>query len=172
MANALSRSESIQKLHDLIKDIRVAMLTTVDEDGSLRSRPMGSQAVDSEGILWFFTEADAEKVDEVQREHQVNVAYSHPSDRWVSVSGTATLARDCQKMRELWNPFVQAWFPQGPDGDNVALLKVQVTGAEYWEAPGGAVVQLFKIARAAITHQQPTDLGKSETLTISEETAR
>jgi len=54
----------------------------------------------------------------------------------------------------------------------VALLKVQVTGAEYWQAPGGAVVQLFKIARAAITHQPPTDLGKSETLTISEGTAR
>ena len=48
----------------------------------------------------------------------------------------------------------------------VALLRVQVTGAEYWEAPGGKVVQLFKVARAAITHQQPADIGRSETLTV------
>ncbi len=114
MTETPSRAESIQKLRDLTKDVHIAMLTTVDAAGSLRSRPMGCQAVDADGALWFFTEADAEKVDEVQREQQVNVAYSHPSDRWVSVSGTATLVRDRQKMRELWNPFVQALVSAGP----------------------------------------------------------
>jgi general stress protein 26 len=172
MTDTPSRAESIRKLRDLTKDVHIVMLTTVDEDGSLRSRPMGSQPIDADGILWFFTEADAEKAEEVQQEQQVNVAYSHPSDRWVSVSGTATLVRDPRKMCELWNPFVQAWFPQGPGGGNVALLKVQVTGAEYWQAPGGAVVQLFKIARAAVTHQPPVDLGTSQTPTLAEEAAR
>jgi general stress protein 26 len=159
-------ADSLAKLRELTRDVHVVMLTTVDEDGTLRSRPMGAQSIDADGVLWFFTEATAPKVDDVQREQQVNVAYSHPTDRWVSVSGTASLVRDREKMRQLWNPFVQAWFPQGPDGDNVGLLRVQVHGAEYWQSPGGRVVQLFKIARAAITHHPPTDLGSSETLTI------
>src|SRR5690348_14928759 len=87
-------AEGLQKLRELTHGIHVAMLTTVDEDGTLRSRPMGTQDLDSEGCLWFFTEAEADKVGDVQLEQQVNVAYSHPSDRWISVSGTATLVRD------------------------------------------------------------------------------
>ncbi len=165
--SASTRFQSIEKLQELTRDVHVVMLTTVDEDGSLHSRPMGAQPLGPDGVLWFFTETGTEKVDEVQREHEVNVAYSHPSDRWVSVSGTATLVHDRSKMRELWNPFVQAWFPQGPEGENVALLKVDVNSAEYWQAPGGRVVQLFKIARAAMTHQPPTDIGTSATLNIN-----
>jgi general stress protein 26 len=172
MTESPNQAESIQKLRELTEDIHIAMLTTVDADGALRSRPMGTRAIEPDGSLWFFTETDAAKVGEVARDQQVNVAFSHPTDRWVSASGTATLVRDHEKMRQLWNPFVQAWFPQGPDGDNIALLRVQVTQAEYWEAPGGAVVQLFKIARSVITHQPPTDIGTNQTVTISDETAR
>ena len=172
MTESSTRAESLQKLRELTKDIHVVMLTTIDEDGVLHSRPMGSQPVDPDGVLWFFTEAEAGKVQDIQQQQQVNVAYSHPSERWVSVSGTATLVRDAEKMRELWNPFVQAWFPQGPESPTVALLKVHVTSAEYWESPGGPVVQLIKIVRSAITHQPPTDLGTSEKLTISEGAAR
>lgn len=104
----------------------------------------------------------------MQRDRQVSVAYSHPSDRWISVSGSATLVRDSSRQRELWNPFVQAWFPGGPDDPSVALLRVQVTDAEYWEAPGGKVVQLFKIMRSAVTHQPPTDIGQNETLKVQD----
>ncbi|MBV9577747.1 MAG: pyridoxamine 5'-phosphate oxidase family protein [Chloroflexi bacterium] len=162
----VANADALQKLRDLTSGIHVAMLTTVEEDGSLRSRPMGTQALDQDGCYWLFTEAAADKVGDVQHDQQVNLAYSHPSDRWVSVSGTATLVRDAAKQRELWNTFVQAWFPGGPDDPSVALLRVQVSSAEYWESPGGKVVQLFKLMRSAMTHKPPTDIGKSETLTV------
>src|SRR5689334_18500480 len=123
----LPNVEALTKLRDLTSGIHVAMLTTVDEDGTLRSRPMGTQDIDDDGCLWFFTETAAAKVGDVQQEHEVNVAYSHPSDRWISVSGTATLVRDAARQRKLWNPFVQAWFPGGPEDPSVALLRVQVT---------------------------------------------
>jgi general stress protein 26 len=161
-------SEALQKLRELTSGIHIAMLTSVDEDGTLHSRPMGVQDIDDDGCLWFFTEVAAEKVAEVQRDRQVSVAYSHPSDRWISVSGSATLVHDLDKQRALWNPFVQAWFPGGPEDPSVGLLRVQVTDAEYWEAPGGKVVQLFKIVRSAVTHQRPTDIGENETLKIQD----
>jgi general stress protein 26 len=161
--------EALRKLRELIDSLHVAMLTTVDEDGTLRSRPMGAQAIDDDACLWFFTEVDADKVDDVQREREVNVAYSHPSDRWISVSGTATLVRDVAKQRDLWNPFVQAWFPGGPADPSVGLLRVQVSGAEYWEAPGGKVVQVFKMLRSAVTHHPPTDIGEAGTLRVHQD---
>ena len=103
------RTGDIKKLHDMVKDIRFAMLTTVEEDGSLRSRPMATQEFEFDGDLWFFTSADATKVNEVQHEHHINVSYAEPKNqKYVSVSGTAQLIRDKSKIEELWNPLFKA----------------------------------------------------------------
>jgi len=71
-------------------------------------------------------------------EHRVNAAYCGSSS-WVSVSGTAEIIRDQLKARELWNPFVEAWLPEGPQDPNIVLIRVQADTAEYWDSPGGRV---------------------------------
>ncbi len=149
-----SQHGDIKKLGELIEKIQFAMLTTVDEDGSLRSRPMTTQEVEFNGDLWFFTEASAPKVQEVRRNSQVNVSFSNPDDqRYVSISGSSELVRDRSKIEELWNPLYKAWFPDGLDDPDLALLKVHVEKAEYWESPNSKVVQLVGFAKALITGQ-------------------
>src|SRR3954447_17778096 len=102
------------KLNDLIRDARVAMLTTEAADGSLRSRPM--IACQGEGGLWFFTHVGDGKVDEALTHPRVNVCYAEPGrGRYVSVSGTAELVGDREMMRRLWHEEARAWFPRGPD---------------------------------------------------------
>ncbi len=101
------------KLGELIKDIRVAMLTTVDKEGRLHSRPMATQQTEFDGTLWFFTDANSVKVHELQRDRHVNVSYANPEDqRYVSVSGMASTMTDRGKMEELWSPLHKAWFPK------------------------------------------------------------
>ena len=156
----------IKKLGELIEEINIAMLTTIDEDGTLRSRPMGTQQVEFDGDLWFFTGADSAKVYEVRQEQQVNVSYADAKQqRYVSVSGLAQLVRDRQKMKELWNPIFKAWFPEGLDDPNLALLKVHVTKAEYWESANGVVVQLVGFAKALLT-DQPYAGGENEKINL------
>jgi general stress protein 26 len=139
----------------MIKGIRIAMLTTVDDDGTLRSRPMGTQDIDFDGDLWFFTKEHSPKVDEVQHEHQVNVAYSDPDkQRYVSVSGRAVLITDRVKMEQLWSPILKAWFPDGLEDPELALLKVSVEKAEYWDGPPSKVVQLVGFAKATLTGKE------------------
>jgi general stress protein 26 len=124
-AQATDHDEQIKKLGALMKDIEFAMLTTVEPDGSLRSRPMATQQVEFDGDLWFFTLASAPKVDEVEHEQHVNVSFARPDKQhYVSVSGTARLVRDKAKMKELWKPFYRAWFAKGFDDPDIALLKV------------------------------------------------
>jgi general stress protein 26 len=159
--------ENVKKLAEKIKGIRIAMLTTVDEDGRLVSRPMGTQEAEFDGTLWFFTQASSPKVGDVQQEQQVNVAYAKPgSDTFISVSGTATLVRDKTKIQELWKPVFKAWFPNGLDDPDLALLRVDATQAEYWDAPGGPVVTLVGLAKSLITHQPANDVGTDEKLTF------
>jgi general stress protein 26 len=163
MAEHKDNKENIKKLHDLVKDIKFAMLTTVEEDGTLRSRPMATQEFEFDGDLWFFTNANAPKVDEAQRNQHVNVSYAAPNDqKYVSVSGTAQLVRDRQKIEELWNPLYKAWFPKGLDEPDLALLKVSVDKAEYWDSPSGPVVRLVGFVKAVVTGEPIGNLGENE----------
>lgn len=151
---------SAEKLTELIKDISIAMLTTVTSDGSLRSRPMATQDLPFDGDLWFFTSDDSGKTDEIAREHEVNLAYSDPKNqKYVSLSGTAQVVRDYDKARQLWKPFYKTWFPGGLEDPHLALLRVQVNTAEYWDMPSSKMVHLFGWAKSALTGTPPKDIG-------------
>jgi len=147
-----TQKEKLEKLNELIKDINFAMLTTAEADGTLRSRPMATQKAEFDGDLWFFTKADAPKVDEIEHEHNVCVSYASPEKQhYVSMSGKAQTIRDRAKIEELWTPELTAWFPKGLDDPNIALLKVNVSQAEYWDSPNSTVVYLIGLAKAAVT---------------------
>ena len=66
METSMDRESSIRKLAELIGEIRIAMLTTTTEDGSMRSRPMTTQLAKFDGKLWFFTKRESPKADEIE----------------------------------------------------------------------------------------------------------
>ena len=104
-------SNDIAKLWELIKDMRFGMLTTRHENGHLHSRPMTTQnrRDDEADALFFFMSRSSEPFADLQREHQVNVAYANPSsDTYVSVSGLAEAVEDPALRRALWNTATQA----------------------------------------------------------------
>ena len=152
MSDTASHNQDVKKLAKLIKGIKIAMLTTAEDDGTLRSRPMATQQTEFDGDLWFFTREHSPKADEIQRDRRVNLSFADPSDsRYVSVSGTARVLKDKAKAEELWNPIYKAWFPKGLDDPELALLRVNVEKAEYWDSPGGAVVHLVGFVKAMVT---------------------
>ena len=140
---------NMQKLADLIAEASIAMLTTAEADGTLRSRPLATLEMDSEGKLWFFTAMSSGKVSEIDQHRKVNLSYVNLDKQdYVSVSGHARLFRDPEKMRELWTPWVEPWFPAGLDDPDVGLLEVTVDDAEYWDAPASKTQRLFGLAKA------------------------
>ncbi|MDC0711309.1 pyridoxamine 5'-phosphate oxidase family protein [Stigmatella sp. ncwal1] len=147
-----TEQDVVAHLGKLIHGIKVAMMTTVEEDGSLRSRPMWTQERDFDGELWFFTREHSAKVDEVEHDHHVSLSYAEPSkDRFVSVSGRCRLVTDKAKARELWNPALKAWFPDGLDDPELSLLCITVEKAEYWDTPNSRMVQLIGFVKASLT---------------------
>ncbi len=146
-----TREESIETVADIIKDITIAMLVTVDSAGRLHSRPMGTQKTPFDGTLWFFTAADSETVSDIERDPHVNLAYaSTGSESYLSVTGHAQVVDDRAAARELWNPILRAWF-DSPDDPNLRLIRVDVEHAEYWDTPGGKIASLFSLVKGAIT---------------------
>ena len=136
-------SDPDRKLRKLLKGFRVAMLTTVAPGGGLRSRPMATARAQGDGDVWFLTKAGTPKVGEVQENQRVNVGYASAEDGcYVSLSGTATVVKDPQRVQELWRKRHRRWFPGGKQDPDLVALRVRVDRAEYWDDPTGQMVGL------------------------------
>ncbi|WP_165250884.1 pyridoxamine 5'-phosphate oxidase family protein [Paludisphaera soli] len=135
--------EAVRKVAMMIRGIKVAMLATASPDGGLHSRPMATQEAEFDGTLWFFTRTSSAKVDEILGDAEVNVSYASPEDhRYVSLSGRASIVREPEKLRELWSPANRIWFARGLDDPDLALLRVDVRIAQYWDMLAGGMIVL------------------------------
>jgi general stress protein 26 len=162
-----TQDKDFEKLKELVKDIDFCMLTTVDEHGNLHSRPMSLNGeIDQDANMWFFTSSDSLKAHEIEELPKVNVSFANPDDhRYVSISGSADLVTNKEKIRELWKPILKAWFPDGPDQADLALLRVRVEKAEYWDSPSGKIAQALSFVSAIVTGKQ-VELGENKKLEL------
>lgn len=166
MTDANTDLEARDKLWDLIKDIRIAMMTTQDDD-VLRARPMQGYQDSFDGTLWFFSRLSSHKRLEIEREHQVCLAYADPDhQRYVSVSGVASLEKDKARAKALWNKYAAAWFPEGLDDPDLVLIRVRTEQAEYWDSAASRAVQLYRVAKARLTGERPYG-GENEKLDLT-----
>jgi general stress protein 26 len=131
------RNENIQKVAEMMRDLDFCMFTTRTEDG-LHARPMSNNGeVEFDGDVWFFSGADTRKVAEIQADPNVHLGYSDTeSFTFLSMSGEASIVRDVEQKRELWLDELARWFPEGPDDENVVLIKVTPTNVAYWTGEG------------------------------------
>lgn len=167
MVETRSDAEARKKVLDMIQDIEVAMMVTMDEEGRFRSRPMQAAACDPDGVLWFFTLAGSPKTGEVKEDERVLLAYADPgSNTFVSIHGSAVVVRDPAKQKALWSEPMRAWFPGGPDSAEVALLKVTSSGAEYWDAPSSTLVHAYGWIKAMTTGERPK-IGNNDKVVFS-----
>lgn len=155
MADQVAVSHDVSKLVEKIKDIKIAMMTTIENDQDLHSRPMYTNTPEDDGTLWFFTEQDSSKVNEVQKDRHVNLGYSSPSDNlYVAISGTAKVVTDRAKIKELWSEGLRGWFPKGSDDPNIALLKVTIDRGEFWDTPNSTLLRAYAYAKAVVTGER------------------
>jgi general stress protein 26 len=156
--SAYDHSSQVSELKAKVKPIKFAMFTTADQYGHLVSRPMTCQQIDDEGDLWFYTATGADIWDNIVAEPNVNLSFASPDDSvYVSVSGRAERVVDRERIKAMWNPAVQAWFPHGPDDPHAVLIRVVSHTAEYWDANSSSMVQLYEMAKAVLTGTKPHD---------------
>lgn len=144
------------KIAELVKKFRFAMLVTRHADGALAAHPLTVQEAEFDGDLWFLVSKSSSPVRDVTADPNTNVSLSS-DNAWVSLSGTARLVEDRAKVEELWNPIVEAWFPEGADDPDIGVLKFTADSAQYWDTPGGKIATAFSFVKAKITGEQYDD---------------
>lgn len=166
----LSDPSAHETLWKLIKDMRFGMLTHRTTTGMLHAHPLTTmnKTLDTHSLLYFFISRDTELYSNLQRDGAVNVSYANPSaDTYVSLSGHAETSDDAARKEALWTPMAKAWFPGGVTDPSLALLIVRIHQAEYWDVKESKMVQLFKMAKAALTGEPPRSLGEHRKLHLS-----
>jgi general stress protein 26 len=162
MKTETQSSAELTQLRKLIENMSVAMLTTLDGEGALVSRPMAPLEMDAMGALWFFTDTRSNKIEHLR---VVNLSFTD-ADRatYVSLSGRGELHADPVRIERLWTAFARPWFPDGPGSSHLALLKIRPDSAEYWDAPHSKMVRVFAMA-ASVAAAKPIGMGDHDTLT-------
>lgn len=148
---------------EIMRKTDIAVLTYLSTEGALVSTPMGTQDFEEPGTTWFLTEASSDKVRAIEADPRVNVAYSSKAG-WVSLSGTARVSRDRDKLRELWDASAGAFMSGGPDDPDNVLLEIDGATAEYWEFPG-KVTAVVQMAKGLVRDSRP-DLGDNDTVLL------
>ena len=155
-ASETEHAESVEKVRELIGDIKVALLTTTDDRGTLHSRPMYTQQTEFDGDLWFATSKSSSLVAELRNNASVLVNYANPeSQRFVVIAGDAVVVHDQAKIDELWNPSLKMWFKGGPTDPDLVLLKVESRRADFWDSPA-APVRWFQFLAGMATGKRPS----------------
>ncbi|MCP3032729.1 pyridoxamine 5'-phosphate oxidase family protein [Halobacillus sp. A1] len=150
--------ETIKNIKDLIKDEKVAMLTTLSQEGRLMSRPMHTQEVQMDkGEVWFITKKDTDKYEDIKRNPAINLAYAGSS--YVSISGNAEFVQDDHKKKDYWNKIIEKVLNASADDPNVVLVKVTPEIAEYWES--GMSVKVVKEFVKKMTSSKSIDEGNN-----------
>ncbi len=151
----MTRDADSKTAWELIEKIKFCMLVTHDSKaGELRARPMSADVNVDDEAIYFLTDVRQHKDDEIEDNQNVCLTFADTgSQKYVSVTGIATISDDREKIAELWSPAARVWW-DSKDDPNVRVLHVTPLRAEYWDSPGSIVTHI-KMAAAVLTGTRP-----------------
>ena len=163
----VEKNQDVEKLVELVKDIRTCMLITHGQNGEdISGRPMGINTVDADGTMWFFTKKSSLKADELEENNRASVAIiNESSNTYLMINGNANLIFHRQKMEELWSPLMKVWFPKGIDDPDIVLIKMTPHEVSYWDGSASKMVVLFNMLKSFVTGKT-YDEGEHGTITL------
>jgi general stress protein 26 len=152
----LHSESAISKMKELAKEITTCMFGTY-ENSKFFTRPMSTQQVDDEGNLWFLSDRDSEKNNQIEYDDRVELIYSQGNEKFLSIHGTASISYDKEKIKELWQPLAKIWFTEGVDDPRISVIKVSFSDGYYWNTKHGKMVEIAIMAAALVSGKTMDD---------------
>jgi general stress protein 26 len=147
---------TFEKFKEVLGKFDTAMLTTINGEGQMHSRPMAIAELEENGDLIFFTNQESAKIQEIEGNPAASATCQNSWKDSVVIRGTASLFRDAAKAKKLWRKTYQTWFPGGRDDPSLVMIRLRGEFAEYWDNSGAQGIKyLFKAAKAIATRSRP-----------------
>ncbi|NMH27367.1 pyridoxamine 5'-phosphate oxidase family protein [Flavobacterium silvaticum] len=139
-------SEAIQKIKDLASKSGGCFFCTDIETGKpFATRPMAPERIDEEGNFWFLSASDSHKNEELKQDSHAQLLFQGSSySDFMSLYGTVEISKDRQKIEELWDAQMKAWFTEGKDDPRITVLQFKPTEGYYWDTKHNMAVAFAK----------------------------
>lgn len=149
--NYTKDKDGLQKIRSLLANTRVFMMATNLKKIPFSVCPMTLQDMDEQGDLWFFTPRDSDHFRDIEEDNRIQLIISNENEQqYLSIYGNATHIVDDEKLNQLWNPMLKAWF-NGKEDPNLALLNINMESAYYWNNDQNKMISLYHLMHAAST---------------------
>ena len=160
-------TENVDRVWSMLQEIPVAMVVTHWGDGDhLRARPMAVRPVPEEGALYFLTDADAPKSEEIERNDNICIALANTEkQKYVSITGQAEIIDDRDRVKQIWSIYDKAFWSNADD-PRIRILRVWPESAEFWEG-AGAIATAVKLVAAGVSGRR-VSLGKNEKVDLDQ----
>ena len=154
--NNLSGEKALEKIKELAKG-KMVMFCTL-ENGKIASRPMSTQQIDDDGSIWFFSQDNSRKNNDIRNDPRVYLFYSNESsNEYLTLEGRASIEYDRARVEELWNVFLKTWFTEGKEDPDISLIRFTPEQGHYWDTKNNKMISLAKIAIGALTGKTMDD---------------
>ncbi|MFZ5892502.1 MAG: pyridoxamine 5'-phosphate oxidase family protein [Myxococcota bacterium] len=155
-----SHESTTERFLEILKGFDTSILLTHTRDGSLHGRPMALADIDDDGALWFLTRLDSPKIEEIQADPRA-VVTCQTSDRYATLNGLCEVARNAEKLDQVWKETYRVWF-DGKDDPKLVLLKVTPEQGEYWDNSGAKGIKYAFRAVAAYVQGKKLQAGAQD----------
>ena len=153
------------RVWDLLEKTGVGMLTTQFAQG-LRARPMEPRPDRNRRAIYFITDVRGLKDDEIEAASEVCLTLTNHKDKaYLSLTARASVLRDPLLAAKFWKSTDDVWWPDGPEDENVRVLRLEPLRAELWDGPSSSMAATFEFAKARLTGVKP-DLGENRKVTV------
>lgn len=146
-----SEQELRERAWELAGDIEFCMFVTWDGRRQ-QARPMDAHVDEEAGAIYFLTDVDGGKVDQLEEFAETLVTFSAKM-KFVSMSGRAAVSNDRAKIRELFEASAKAWWDSADDPD-IRLITFTPEQAELWDSPNLLISSVLMLT-AAVTGAKP-----------------
>ncbi|MEP6466969.1 MAG: pyridoxamine 5'-phosphate oxidase family protein [Parafilimonas sp.] len=155
----IANKEAVEKIKTLAEKAQTCLFCTKIETGkAFSTRPMSAQKVDDNGNIWFLSDKDSLKNMEIKDDDNVQLLFSGSSHSdFLSVYGKASILFDKEKIKELYEPIVKAWFKEGEDDPNISVIKIEPSEGYYWDTKHGKLISLAKIVASMVSGKTMDD---------------
>lgn len=159
----LTPQKAEEAFWDALKKSNTGMLG-LDRPGE-HAQPMTAFREEETGTIWFFTRDDTDMAREVASGTQDAMFHYGSKDQnvWACIAGTLTArGHDREIIDRYWNPVLAAWYPDGKDDPNIAILRFDAGDGRVWVNEGGVFKFAFEIAKANVTKTIPDAGGVAD----------
>lgn len=148
----LTGTEAVEKIRSLIDKAGTCFFVTqANFNSSHKSRPMSVQKTDDAGNIWFLSAKDSTKNMELEQDSNVTLYFQGSSySDFLELNGQAIVSDDRNKIEELWEPTVKAWFTEGIDDPRISVIQFIPETGYYWDNKHGNAVAGIKMMISAV----------------------